>query len=602
MTDEAIRVKEFPFDEKKIFPLLEKEEKCSDWPVVYLIHGDSGKEHCPIYIGETSNFVGRVQQHLANPQKNPATNKPFSIVKVVINDRYNKSAILDVEQTLIRLFKSDPLFDVKNKNLGQSSHHDYYQRFSYVKEMKALWDRLELSKKSFLEITSSNTYKFSPYTALTVEQCDVCFKAIGSMLDALEKREHRVQLISGAAGTGKTIVATKILSLLLEANADPMNLAIDEVNPDTDESYSLTIQRQLLEFVHKRKRPIRLGYVVAMTSLRQTLQEVFKTTLKEELKQAGLLATQIVIGPTEVAKAEEPYDLLIVDEAHRLPRYRNISWRGEYKQCSERLGLDPQTTSTLDWVIKQSRCQILFYDAAQTVRPADVPDEDFQKRLEPLINPKFPPLRLTTQMRCEGGEDFIEYLDCIFEGTAKETSISHYDFRLYEHIAPMVEEFKRLGKKQNEKGFSRIVAGFAWKWLSKKDPKNERGIYDIEIEGQKFRWNSKLSRWITSPNAANEIGCIHTVQGFDLAYVGVIIGPDLRYDRQKRRVVIDRTNACDTNMVNGISKDEAGDEELRSFVLNSYKVMLTRGVRGCFVYVVDDALREYLKQFIPVVK
>lgn len=589
MAGEAIRVENFEFGQTT--PIEARvEEKCSDWPVVYLIYGNLNKEPCPLYIGETSNFIGRVKQHLEDSQKREL----YSFVKVVINNRYNKSAILDVEQTLIRLFKCDSRFDVKNKNLGQSAHHDYFQRFSYVEEMETLWTRLHLSRQSFLDITSSDKYKFSPYTALTVEQRDVCFKAIDSILEALKKGERRVQLISGAAGTGKTIVATKILSLLLEANSAPMNLARDEEDLDVEESYCLKVQRELLDFVHKRKRPIRLGYVMAMTSLRKTLQKVFKTTLKEELKQVGLTATKIVIGTVEVAKATEPFDLLIVDEAHRLPRYRNISWRGEYKNSSERLGLNPETASTLDWIMKQSRCQILFYDSAQTVRPADIPDEDFQKKIQPFISPDFPPLELTTQMRCQGGASFIEYLNQIFEGTAKKKSFKDYDFRLYEHFSPMFEEIQSLSSDPKGRGYSRVVAGFAWPWEAKKNS----SIYDIEIEGKKYSWNTKQEGWITSPNAIREIGCVHTTQGFDLAYVGVIIGPDLRYDKEKKRVVVDRNHVFDKNMKSGISKDNVGDEMLRSFVLNAYKVLLTRGVRGCFVYVVDENLRGYLRQFI----
>lgn len=80
--------------------------------------------------------------------------------------------------------------------------------------------------------------------------------------------------------------------------------------------------------------------------------------------------------------------------------------------------------------------------------------------------------------------------------------------------------------------------------------------------------------------------------------MGVVIGPDLRYDKKKKRIVVDRGHVFDANMKNGIAKNKAGDKQLRSFVLNSYKVLLTRGVRGCFVYVVDKNLREYLKQFI----
>lgn len=589
MTGEAIRIEEFAFNSHTP-DIARTEEKCSDWPVVYLIHGSLDKKPCPLYIGETSNFIGRVKQHLADEEKCNL----YSGIKVVINNRYNKSAILDVEQTLIRLFKCDRKFAVKNKNLGQSAHHDYYQRFSYVEEMEALWSRINLSTESFLDITSSDKYKFSPYTALTVEQRDVCFKAIDCILDALKNRKRRVQLISGAAGTGKTIVATKILSLLLEANFAPMNTAHDEENLDSDESYCLKVQRELLDFVQKRKRPIRLGYVVAMTSLRKTLREVFRTTLKEELKQGKLAVGRIVIGTVDVAKATEPFDLLIVDEAHRLPRYTNISWRGEYKKSSELLGLNPETSTTLDWIMKQSRCQILFYDAAQTVRPADVPDADFQKKIAPFISPEFPRLELATQMRCQGGASFIEYLNQIFQGTAKKKSFEDYEFRLYEHFTPLYEEIQSLSSDPKGNGYSRIVAGFAWPWQAKK----KSSVNDIEIEGKKYHWNTTQAGWITSKNAAREIGCVHTTQGFDLAYVGVIIGPDLRYDKKNKRIVVDRDHVFDANMKNGIAKDEAGDEELRSFVLNSYKVLLTRGVRGCFVYVVDKNLREYLKQFI----
>lgn len=158
----------------------------------------------------------------------------------------------------------------------------------------------------------------------------------------------------------------------------------------------------------------------------------------------------------------------------------------------------------------------------------------------------------------------------------------------------MFEEIQSLNSDPTGKGYSRVVAGFAWPWEAKKDS----SIRDIEIEGKKYPWNTKQEGWITSPNAVREIGCVHTTQGFDLAYVGVVIGPDLRYDKKKKRIVVDRGHVFDANMKNGIAKDKAGDEQLRSFVLNSYKVLLTRGVRGCFVYVVDKNLREYLKQFI----
>ena len=584
-----IQIEEFAFD-KAVLATVKSEDKCSDWPVVYLIHGKQGKSRCPIYIGETSNFIGRFNQHLADPNKHNL----YSIIKVVINNRYNKSAILDVEQSLIRLFKCDPQFDVQNKNLGQSSHHDYYQRFTYVRELETLWTRLNLSGKSFLEITSSDTYKFSPYTALTVEQRDVCFEAIDRILDSLEGKEKgkSVQVISGAAGTGKSVVAIKILSLLLEANTQPMNLSLDPDQTDSDDSFCLRVQWRLLEFVRKRRCPIKVAYVVAMTSLRETLQKVFKETLRSELKANGISAGKLVIGPTDVAR--EKYDVLIVDEAHRLQQRRNISWLGTFDATTRALDLNSSTATTLDWILKQSKCQILFYDAAQSVRPADISALEFQKKI--AEKGRFEDLALTTQMRCEGGASYVEYIDEILRGTAKRRDVKNYDFRLYEHFAPMLEAIQSESDDSTGKGFSRVVAGYAWKWNSKNDKK----AFDIQIEGKWYRWNSQLSGWITSPNAVREIGCVHTTQGFDLAYVGVIIGPDIHYDSATKKIIAVRDKSFDTNMKNGISRTPEGDEEFLEYVINCYKVMLTRGIRGCFVYAFEDSMREYLKQFIPL--
>ena len=588
----SIKIRNFDFN-SEIFRKVEHVEKCKDWPVVYLIHATPKKKKpCDIYIGETSSFINRVRQHLDDKDKR----KQYSYIKIIIDDWYNKSAVLDIEQSLIRLFKCDPHFSVQNKNLGQSSYHDYYQRYEYVKDLGCLWDDLKfkgIKKQSYFEITSSDTYKFSPYTALTVEQRDVCFKAIDNILDVLEGKEKKktVQLISGAAGTGKTIVAIKILTLLLAAKARHINLSVESEELDSEDEYWQCVQRRLLKYLQAHKT-IKIAYVVAMTSLRKTLQCVFRETLKIQLKENDISATKLVIGPAAVAK--EKYDVLIVDEAHRLQRRRNISWLDTFNKTAALLNLNPDTTTTLDWILKQSKAQILFYDSAQTVRPTDIPDDDFQKKI--VSKGKFDDLVLTTQMRCEGGTSFIEYVDEILRGRAKKRDVENYEFRLYEHFAPMLESIQDKSASSTGKGFSRVVAGDAWNWKSKK----KKEEYDIEIEGEKYRWNSKLSGWITSPNAIREIGCVHTTQGFDLAYVGVIIGSDLRYDKESGKVVLNRAKVFDKYMKKGIPKTPEGDRELLEYVINCYKVMLTRGVRGCFVYAVDPEMRDYLKQFIPL--
>lgn len=135
-----------------------------------------------------------------------------------------------------------------------------------------------------------------------------------------------------------------------------------------------------------------------------------------------------------------------------------------------------------------------------------------------------------------------------------------------------------------------MVAGYAWPWKSKKD----KNAYDIEIQGQWYRWNSTNQDWVNSSKALEEIGCIHTIQGYDLNYVGVIIGNEIAYRNGQIEIYVEK-------YFDKYGKQTVDNVEiLKVYILNIYKTLLTRGIRGTYVYICDNALREYFKQFIPV--
>jgi DUF2075 family protein len=145
---------------------------------------------------------------------------------------------------------------------------------------------------------------------------------------------------------------------------------------------------------------------------------------------------------------------------------------------------------------------------------------------------------------------------------------------------------------------SRLLAGFAWEWKTKAEPE----LFDIEIEGIKLRWNQTVTDWVSSPTSPQEVGSIHTIQGYDLNYAGVIIGNDIGYDPVQKKIYLRRDNYFDkkgkeNNPVLGI---DYSDDDVLHFVLNIYKVLLTRGIRGTFVYVCDQALREFLRGKFPI--
>ena len=199
-------------------------------------------------------------------------------------------------------------------------------------------------------------------------------------------------------------------------------------------------------------------------------------------------------------------------------------------------------------------------------------------------------------MRCKGGQKYIEYLRDIFnceEGLAKK-EILNYDFKLFDHVDDMVQAIKEKDKKF---GLCRTVAGYSWKWISKGchsvEEVRRKHLEDICIEGHRYIWNMQSEEWILRSKDSDEIGCIHTTQGYDLNYVGVIFGEEIGYDKEKNQITIDPSKHFDTNVQLG-----AKPEELKQYLINSYKVMMSRGIKGCYVYVCNPSLKEYLSQFI----
>ena len=134
------------------------------------------------------------------------------------------------------------------------------------------------------------------------------------------------------------------------------------------------------------------------------------------------------------------------------------------------------------------------------------------------------------------------------------------------------------------------MAGYAWPWNTSKG----KGDFDIEIEGVRLVWNSTNVDWVNSPNSINEVGCIHTIQGYDLNYVGVIIGPELSYDKESNMLVVDKNKYEDSNGKRSIT-DPA---ELERYVINIYKTLLTRGIKGTYIYIADEKLRAKFKNLI----
>lgn len=396
-----------------------------------------------------------------------------------------------------------------------------------------------------------------------------------------EKNTNKTSIITGLAGTGKTILAINLIYTIVNADFSNIDTFKDDEEVEIISEFDRTIHRLRKYVLYNGK--IKIGFVVPMTSLRKTLKTVFKAIDRKNLKN-------IVIAPGDVTKHD--YDVIICDETHRLAQYKNIANMGYFKKKCKELGIDENTSTQLDWISMKSKYKVLFYDGNQTIKGSDISadkmDELIQKNSDKCYC-------LTTQLRCKSGELFLDNIDKLFKCSLKNKIESSKDFeiKVFDDPNEMIEKIKQL---DNKMGLCRNVAGYDWEWKSKNKSNEEirkKDLYDFEFNGKKYIWNHTNNGWILSNNAVNEIGCVHTVQGYDLNYVGVIIGPDLSYNKEKNKIEVHINELKDSNVKRGTDA-----KNVQKYIINTYKVLLERGIKGCYIYACDKSMQEYLKEHI----
>jgi uncharacterized protein len=588
MTDFEIR--SLPLTARGVSDAVADDQRLGDWPAVYILHQGRStpakRVRQKIYVGETLKADRRLVQHMQSPAK-----KNLTQTKVVLHGKYNKSATLDLESFLIQMFSGDG-HEVQNRNEGIISAN-YFDRDYYQETFQEVFEQLRaegLFSQTQLEILNQDLYKLSPFKELSPEQDESVRQMAEAVLADIGNSDAQPpvtasMVVQGGPGTGKTVLAVVLMKLLADiaesTDAELQDL-IQEGRPFSD-----LFTRENRD----RLQELSIGLVIPQQSLRKSIQNVFK-------KAPGLNPSQVV-DPFKVGGSETQYDLLVVDEAHRLSQRANQpagALNRQYQTITEDLfGQDDFSKTQLDWIRAKSRHQVLIIDPAQTVKPADLP----RSTVESLIDEAASADRLFTlqsQLRVRAGDDYVNFFGTVLRnvGTTpapKAPDVGDYDLRMFTNLQRMRQEVLRLDRHH---GLSRLLAGFAWTWRSKKD----KNAFDIHLDGLELRWNSTPTDWVSSPKSPEEVGSIHTIQGYDLNYAGVIIGRDLALDETTGRIVFNRQNYFDVkgkenNTKLGITYT---DEQIREYVINVYNVLLTRGIFGTFLYVCDVPLRNYLAE------
>ena len=285
---------------------------------------------------------------------------------------------------------------------------------------------------------------------------------------------------------------------------------------------------------------------------------------------------------------EEAYDVLLVDEAHRLTLQGGL-----YGNLGE---------NQIEEVIRSSRVSVFFIDESQAVTWKDYGTVEEIERVAGLRGVRPYLLDLASQFRCAGANEYVDWVRAaVGLGPAPRLPYvpREYDVRVVDDPVHLRELIRERNRPNNR---SRIVAGYCWEWISRR----ESQLDDIVIDGTGFRmkWNlvSYGSEWLIAPNSVDEAGCIHTVQGLECDYVGVIIGPDLCI-REGVLATNPFARARSDKSLAGLRKAMSVDEDAAlaradRLIRNTYMTLLTRGMRGCYIYCVDSEVRDNFSRML----
>ena len=353
------------------------------------------------------------------------------------------------------------------------------------------------------------------------------------------KNDHKkhVIIITGGPGTGKSVLAINVLArCIIDLN---LNASYITKNMAPRKCYANLLAK---------------GNAKKMINLQKAIQSPW------------CLPNTIYNG----------LDVGIYDEAHRMQK-KPYQYEGN---------------DMLEDAIKAARVSVFFVDDDQRITTKDVYDVDsiieYAKRENAVIHK---PYELVSQFRCDGSDGYISFLNSLLE--IKQTANTTFEFnkldvKVFDDPVEMRDKLREINKISNK---TRMIAGYCYDW----NVKNGRGEWDIELpNGFKAKWNlEKDDHWAVNPNSFEEVGCIHTCQGMEFDHVGVFIGKDLYY--KDGHVLTNRNAISKDDKTSGIRLKSTSDEEADKLIRRTYKVLLTRGLKGCYIYCEDKALRDYLR-------
>lgn len=379
---------------------------------------------------------------------------------------------------------------------------------------------------------------------IMLDEQKVVYENILSLSTKCQKDgKKRTIIVEGGPGTGKTVVAINLLA-------------------------ELTKRNQFVQYVSKNAAPRTVyGYKLKGTMKKSSVDNLFKGSgcyTEAPMNSVGTI---------------------LADEAHRLNEKSGMFQNMGENQIKE--------------IIHASRCSVFFIDESQRVTTSDIGSIAEIEKWAERENSEVIKMELVSQFRCNGSNGYLAWIDDVLQ----IRNTSNYDLEGIDYdirICDSPKEMEHIVIEKNRiRNRARILAGYCWNWP--KDTRNDVNYHDIKIGDYGISWNlDGGDAFAINPDSVHEAGCIHTSQGLEFDYVGVIIGDDMRYENGE--IVTDYSKRAKTDQsmkgIKGLAKDdpEKASQLADEIIKNTYRTLMTRGMKGCYVYCTDSELAAYLKE------
>ena len=379
---------------------------------------------------------------------------------------------------------------------------------------------------------------------IMLDEQKVVYENILSLSTKCQKDgKKRTIIVEGGPGTGKTVVAINLLA-------------------------ELTKRNQFVQYVSKNAAPRTVyGYKLKGTMKKSSVDNLFKGSgcyTEAPMNSVGTI---------------------LADEAHRLNEKSGMFQNIGENQIKE--------------IIHASRCSVFFIDESQRVTTSDIGSIAEIEKWAERENSEVIKMELVSQFRCNGSDGYLAWIDDVLQ--IRDTA--NYDLEGIDYdirICDSPKEMEHIVIEKNRiRNRARILAGYCWNWP--KDTRNDVNYHDIKIGDYGISWNlDGGDAFAINPDSVHEAGCIHTSQGLEFDYVGVIIGDDMRYENGE--IVTDYSKRAKTDQsmkgIKGLAKDdpEKASQLADEIIKNTYRTLMTRGMKGCYVYCTDSELAAYLKE------